>query len=439
MFASSYLVEGKLLDLMMTEMELATTCVKYLSAACYDRLIGEAQIRHFTSLGHYSFIDYASVHWINHVRAHVAAITTTDQAQLFIPLLQTFLDQHWNTTQELARESAKTENRPSLQRDLSILEKSSPEIFHKLVHLSRDGTLVESQHSNVIRSSPGTLTFTDLGMVIHRVRAAMESMYAAATGSGKEELEIYYGTRCFKCAEEDCAYFSEGFASRQSRDEHQKRHTRFPCSEPECYKGKVGCSSEQALKEHMENDHGLGPSATNSPHAANRRLKFPAFRNKDGIPTNCPFSSQASQQSPVAQVLGTSSAGRGPETANVETRQTKNVSDWSVDSNIKVPRALDVDLVHTLQVGGNGGPPCCVNFSRDGLMLAAGLNYSAQVFDTLSGREVATLRHTAEGAGEQAYVQALMFSPDGLYLVTAGEDMVLVASLPLVMSIYIKP
>ena len=302
----SYLVEGKLLDLLKTEMNLAITCVRYLSAACYDRLIDETQIRHFASLGYYTFLDYAAVHWINHVRSYVAAMTTTTQAHVVIPLLQTFLDLHWDHTQALSLGSSQSAMCTSLQKDLVILETCSPETFHKLVHLSSRSVrpLVETPHINAVRSSSGTLAVTNLGVVIHRVRTTVEGMYSAATGSAKDKLETYYGTHCFKCTEEDCAYFSEGFSSRQARGEHQKRHTRFLCPEPGCYKNTVGCSTEQALKEHMEEDHEIGSTATSS-RIRNRRLKFPAIRDNAGGSANAPASSQPSQKVLQALQLGT--------------------------------------------------------------------------------------------------------------------------------------
>jgi len=403
-------------------MDLAITCVRYLSTAGYDRLIGEAQIQHFTSLGHYAFLEYASVHWINHVRSHVAAMTTTDQTEVIIPLLQNFLDMHWDNTQLLARESAKAENRTPLQRDFSILEQCSPEIFRKLVVLSAVSPLAETPHNEAVPSLSGPLACTNLGVVIHRVRTVVENMYAATTGSAKGKLETYYGSHCFKCTQEDCAYFSEGFSDRQARDKHQNWHTRFLCTEAGCYKGIVGCGSEEALKVHMEKDHTLG--ARSSPQTSNRRLKFPAVRNKDRASTNGPLSSQPSERiTPV--VVGTSTGGHAPEHGNVDSALKKMGFDWSAEFNPNVVRVLDIDLVHTL---AHNSIICATSFSLDGSMLATSFNYSAQLFNTFSGKVVATFRHAAEEVVGDLYVRCLYFSPTGSYLVTGGEDGVIVAS-----------
>ena len=313
-------MEGKILDLRMTETDLAITCVRYLSAACYDRLIDESQIRHFTSLGYYTFLDYAAIHWINHVRSYVAAMTTTTQAHAVTSLLQAFFDLHWDHTQVLVPTSSKSAMCTSSQKDFVILETCSPETFHKLVNLSSRsaGPLVETPHINAVRSS-GSLASTHLGVVIHRVRTTVEGMYAAATtGLAKDKLETYYGTHCFKCAEEDCAYFSEGFSSRQARDEHLKRHTRFLCSEPGCYRSTVGCSTEQALKVHMEEDHELGPTDTSS-RIRSRRLKFPAINigNNAGESAAAPPSSEN-----VLQALGANTGDHGPDTVDVDEQTT---------------------------------------------------------------------------------------------------------------------
>lgn len=141
---------------MATEMDLAITCVRYLSGACYDRLIGETQIRHFTMLGHYAFLDYAAIYWRDHVRSCLVASGSKshpraqDQVADIVPLLQTFLGIHWDTTcsQVFDREV----DEPSMvQRGFRMIKKSSPEEFHKFHELSRSSNSVGPRVEDLVR------------------------------------------------------------------------------------------------------------------------------------------------------------------------------------------------------------------------------------------------------------------------------------------------
>lgn len=88
--------------------------------------------------------------------------------------------------------------------------------------------------------------------------------------------------------------------------------------------------------------------------------------------------------------------------------------------NPEVQRVLDVDLVHHLV---HDSVVCCVRFSRDGKYLATGCNRSAQIFDVITGQNVATLQDESVVDKEgDLYIRSVCFSPDGKYLATGAED-----------------
>jgi WD40 repeat protein len=87
--------------------------------------------------------------------------------------------------------------------------------------------------------------------------------------------------------------------------------------------------------------------------------------------------------------------------------------------NPKVPRQLDVDLVHTLD---HHSVACCVNFSHDGKYLATGCNRSTQIFDTQTGHKVSVLQDDSADQDGDNYTRSICFSPDGKYLITGAED-----------------
>lgn len=99
--------------------------------------------------------------------------------------------------------------------------------------------------------------------------------------------------------------------------------------------------------------------------------------------------------------------------------QKKEGPDWFAIYNPRVPRTLDVDLVHTLE---HNSVVCCVRFSADGRYVATGCNRSAQIFDVKTGQKVQHLQDDSVEREGDLYIRSVCFSPDGRYLATGAED-----------------
>lgn len=97
----------------------------------------------------------------------------------------------------------------------------------------------------------------------------------------------------------------------------------------------------------------------------------------------------------------------------------KEGPDWFALFNPKVPRVLDVSLVHTLL---HESVVCCVRFSRDGKFLATGCNRTAQIYDVKTGLKTCVLADDSAGRSGDLYIRSVCFSPDGKYLATGAED-----------------
>ena len=97
----------------------------------------------------------------------------------------------------------------------------------------------------------------------------------------------------------------------------------------------------------------------------------------------------------------------------------KHGEDWWAIFNPRIPRKLDINLMHTLS---HGSVVCCVRFSSDGAYVATGCNRMAQIFDVRSGQCVTTLEDEASDKEGDLYIRSVCFSPDGQLLATGAED-----------------
>ncbi|ORZ03612.1 WD40-repeat-containing domain protein [Syncephalastrum racemosum] len=93
--------------------------------------------------------------------------------------------------------------------------------------------------------------------------------------------------------------------------------------------------------------------------------------------------------------------------------------DWFALFNPKVPRTLKVDLLHTFD---HNSVVCCVKFSTDGRLMAAGCNQATYIYDTYTASRVAVLQDEHAGRDGDLYIRSVSFSPDGKFLATGAED-----------------
>lgn len=120
---------------------------------------------------------------------------------------------------------------------------------------------------------------------------------------------------------------------------------------------------------------------------------------------------------PPNPVVNNNLADLDPE--RIPASQKKEGADWFALFNPRVPRLLDVDLVHTLE---HNSVVCCVRFSQDGKYVATGCNRSAQIFDVKTGTKVSHLQDETVDRDGDLYIRSVCFSPDGRYLATGAED-----------------
>ena len=93
--------------------------------------------------------------------------------------------------------------------------------------------------------------------------------------------------------------------------------------------------------------------------------------------------------------------------------------DWFVLYNPRVPRFLDISLIHDFS---HESPVWCVCFSKDGMLLATGCGRATHIFDLRTGSLVCILNDETVSQEGDFDTMAVCFSPDGKYVATAAED-----------------
>lgn len=173
--------------------------------------------------------------------------------------------------------------------------------------------------------------------------------------------------------------------------------------------------------------------------ASNRETNsFQTVKKETGISVPGPIPPSA--LNPVASTLSFGNIpqrpgpgpGSGPTipsvTPTTPLSQLNHSDDWTVyqgRSNNGAPVNMQVKLQNSLSLDS---VVCCVRYSWDGKYLATGSNRAAHIFDSDTGRLVATFGRDDGGepnevvAGPDSYVRAVCFSPNGNWLVTGAED-----------------
>lgn len=181
------------------------------------------------------------------------------------------------------------------------------------------------------------------------------------------------------------------------------------------------------------------PSGPNIPRQAGSGLmgKMPSLSlmPPNGLPTNrdnnnfntvkkevgMPMPGGMGPSFGASQRVGLMSAGNSAPPMS----QPNHSDDWAVyqgRSNNGATVNMQVKLQNSLTLDS---VVCCVRYSWDGRFLATGSNRAAHIFDSDSGRLVATFGKDGsdhDAGGQDSYVRAVCFSPDGNWLITGAED-----------------
>jgi hypothetical protein len=248
---------------------------------------------------------------------------------------------------------------------------------------------------------------TSLTQLLNRYKIISENLLNSSDLSHQHDSSLLqdfkdiYRTPIYPCRYQ-CKGAVNDFVSIEERDQHESfYHIKvYRCGDMSCDLSVRGFSTKAALKTHTKLYHS---KVTDEPAPILRRkramqLKKAALEKED--------------------FEGASNDLIELDLESLPGYQKPVESDWFAIFNPKVPRVLDVELVHSLQ---HLSVVCCVSFSYCGKYMATGCNRTTQVFDVVTGQELYNLKDDSADLGDN-YIRSVCFSPDGRCLATGAED-----------------
>lgn len=231
------------INLHKTEHELSKLCLGYLTLPHLDEAHLDADIKALALKGSYSFLNYAGMHWVDHLEEWVRRTDVADPS--IVGLLRRFLQEYWPLS---INKSTASSGRTSLGLFANF------DIYASLTCAVRTWKeQCESYGTTVV--STEILKLVDR---ISRVRAIIENMLTEATGNDrlKQQLHTFYGTNLYKCSRLSCKFFEEGFPTAAQRDYHIGKHLKaFTCTHCSCLYAIIGFKTRRELERHASVEH----------------------------------------------------------------------------------------------------------------------------------------------------------------------------------------
>ena len=249
----SYLLKIGFVNKQLTEWNLASLCMRYLSFPCFEEEIDEATLAQNLHHGYFAFQDYAAAHWPHHmdfiVNDHqVVQDTSSSEAENALnDAVPEFVMSYEIHELEVKGEDQDTATEYETLKHLPC--------YDDLQHIMR---LVEAKRERGLEGLDEVIP-GKLSAVLDRNRKALERVVSAKPADDLSEkvlMEIY-GSKWFKCPKAACFYFHEGFVDQKTRDHHVDRHEKpFRCTIDDCdYSQRLGFAKQSQLDKHMRLYH----------------------------------------------------------------------------------------------------------------------------------------------------------------------------------------
>lgn len=228
-----------------------------------------------------------------------------------------------------------------------------------------------------------------------------------------------HGSGAFMCRYQSCPRSSQGFASAELRQTHEKGHTPlFRCINTECAFHGWTFKTQGAMNKHANQYHEakdawrIPDSLSLVKPKSNHASELSYFKNPS--PRAKSYSTNAIPDS----ISGVSSQLGDLNIDDVSSKFKKEGEDWFAIFNPEIARTLDVNLMHTIK---HQSVLFSICFSPDGRLFGICENWTIRIFDIATGMHVRSFPNEAK-TDQDMHFQDLCFSPDGSYLASAGED-----------------
>lgn len=212
-----FLIAAQHIVLRREHAKLATTCLSYLCLPCFGLDMATGQRQQHALQGSFAFSDYAFAAWPAHfvesyggTTGHASTQCASQSAgEELLETLGPFLDLYWQPPRKKSKPSKR----------VAACVDTIPESLRESLLLTLASMHTLSRHEAMDWSSLVTLK---LFKVFFSIREQLELL--AQDGSRTSRLHDLYGPKLFKCSRMYCEAFHEGFASRNERTDHVRKH-----------------------------------------------------------------------------------------------------------------------------------------------------------------------------------------------------------------------
>jgi len=229
--------------------QAALACVQYLTLDCSKLDLSDDEVSNFVHMGYYCFQDYAVVYWYDHVELSLSEASSGGPfVNSLLSALNLFLTRNWKATEQKKKDRSVP---IKIVQRLKVLQDTRfPEVFRKLVVLG-------SAREKLGAHSP--FDFLNFRIQVGRARTLLEGQYEPVFSMAQvQDLQKFYGHAFnhFKCRQESCEFFTQGFACVRERQKHEGLHDRsFRCTETTCPSAEIGFATNAELQSHLRSQH----------------------------------------------------------------------------------------------------------------------------------------------------------------------------------------
>lgn len=242
-----------MLDEKSVECELTTICLSYLASPWFDRNLRSNERERHAKDGYFSFQDYAVAKWSHHLDAFIKtgpsrSVETSRNGDWATKLSEVLANFAGKYGQELDQGDER-ESVPTIEEHCSKFR--GYDFYDRMILLWAH----VCKHQRASPQQRNKVSLESLGKAFELNREVLEGI-ASAPETMPKGFHGLYGNAVFKCDRTMCAYFYEGFESKDAREAHTGRHDRpYRCPVADCSVVSFGFPTNKDCRKHLKLYH----------------------------------------------------------------------------------------------------------------------------------------------------------------------------------------